>query len=449
MPDDFPEDSATSGRIAVGESVTGTVESSEDRDWFAVTLTAGTACRITVEGASTGGGTLASPYLLGVLGTDGDFLPAVRGDGAAGWNDTAATFYPRESGTFFIAAGTLGEATGTYRLTVAEVVLPADDAAASPASPRTVPVGGSADGVIERPLDDDWFAVTLEAGTRYRFTLDGAGTGPDDLRDPFLRGIHRADGTLIDNTTNDDYGSLNSRVVFTPTESGTYYVAAGGFAETIGAYRLNVATLPALQDDFGATAAGAGLVAVGGSVTGVLEDDGDSDWFASTFTAGKHYRIDVEALGEGVDALINASAPVVYGTDGEVSTQTVYDVTDTPRGTRVYLTPAADGTYHIAASGFGTGAYRLSVTEVDAVPVAPEPPILWLDDPLPHHPPPRPTTGSRPIDLGSTGLGVFETAGSDILARLSLSGRDGIATSGGGTGTRPQHARGLLAFFGG
>lgn len=62
-------------------------------------------------------------------------------------------------------------------------------------------MGGSATGGIETAGDRDWFAVELEAGTTYRFDLDGSPSGDGSLHDPYLRGIYDAAGALIDGTS--------------------------------------------------------------------------------------------------------------------------------------------------------------------------------------------------------------------------------------------------------
>ena len=106
-------------------------------------------------------------------------------------------------------------------------------------------VGGSASGEIKTwrngETDRDWFAVTLEAGKNYQIDLEGVGAGVGTLQDPYLRGVHDAQGNLIPGTT-DDNGSLtrDSRLEFKPAAGDTYYVAAsaGGYWE--GTYTLSV-----------------------------------------------------------------------------------------------------------------------------------------------------------------------------------------------------------------
>ena len=53
----------TTGTVAVGGSVTGTIDVDHDVDWFRVALEAETTYRIKLRGAGSGGGTLADPYL--------------------------------------------------------------------------------------------------------------------------------------------------------------------------------------------------------------------------------------------------------------------------------------------------------------------------------------------------------------------------------------------------
>ena len=105
-------------------------------------------------------------------------------------------------------------------------------------------MGDSATGTIEYNGDRDWFAVTLEAGTLYRFDLEARWTGSSStLRNPYLRGIYDANGDRIDGTTNDNGGeSYDSRVYFTPDEGATYYVSAGGngYNKRTGTYTLRV-----------------------------------------------------------------------------------------------------------------------------------------------------------------------------------------------------------------
>ena len=57
---------------------------------------------------------------------------------------------------------------------------------------------------------------------------------------PYLRGIKGPDGSRIAGVSNDDGGEgYNSRLNFTPTESGTHYIIAGAYSG-LGAYEVEV-----------------------------------------------------------------------------------------------------------------------------------------------------------------------------------------------------------------
>ena len=106
---------------------------------------------------------------------------------------------------------------------------------------RQVAVGGTASGNIETAGDRDWFAVELVAGRTYTFDLRGSPTADGTLSDPFLYGIHDADGNRFAHTMNDDGGDgRNSKVTFTATETGTHYIAAGAYRLRLGTYELEV-----------------------------------------------------------------------------------------------------------------------------------------------------------------------------------------------------------------
>ena len=110
-----------------------------------------------------------------------------------------------------------------------------DDYSANVQTTGAVAVGGSATGVIETAHDQDWFTVDLVAGRTYNISLRGRPTYDGTLTNPYLDGVHDANGNFTANTSDDDGGEgLNSRVAFTPTADGTYYVAAGAYGDEVG-----------------------------------------------------------------------------------------------------------------------------------------------------------------------------------------------------------------------
>src|SRR5262245_51175008 len=102
----------------------------------------------------------------------------------------------------------------------------------------TLSSGSSVRGYVNSNGDQDWYAVTLTAGQTYTFALSGFGTGA--LSDGYLR-LLNSSGTEVAN--DDDSGPLaNSKLTFTASSSGTYYISSQGYGTTTGQYLLTMAT---------------------------------------------------------------------------------------------------------------------------------------------------------------------------------------------------------------
>jgi hypothetical protein len=106
---------STCPAIAVGGSGTGTVQASGDRDWHTVSLTAGQAYSMALEGADTGQGTLSDP-LLRLFNAAGQEL-TFDDDSGKVFNSTIVCA-PSASGVYYLAAEGVAGETGTYRLSV-------------------------------------------------------------------------------------------------------------------------------------------------------------------------------------------------------------------------------------------------------------------------------------------------------------------------------------------
>ena len=243
---------------------------------------------------------------------------------------------PAETGTYYLSTRS-DKGTGGYEVSLRQVT---DDYPATTATTGEVMVGGTATGEIEQAGDADWFKVeNLEAGKAYLVDLMGAQTGDGTLRDPYLAGIHNSSGTRISGTANNDSGAgTNSRVRFTPASDGTYYVAARGAGNRIGTYTLAVTQQP---DDYDATSTGtAGTVAVGGTATGVIEAEGDLDWFEVTLEANKTYRFDAKGKqlfqslnGTLLNPYIDSPSPPPTAPGSPEPTSTTAARTGTPAST--------------------------------------------------------------------------------------------------------------------
>ena len=73
-------------------------------------------------------------------------------------------------------------------------------------------------------------------------------TSDGTLRDPYLQGIYKPNGTKIPGTEKNDGGGVdnpgfpyNTRFFFEPDVNGTYYIQTAGNAHYTGTYTVEVA----------------------------------------------------------------------------------------------------------------------------------------------------------------------------------------------------------------
>lgn len=250
MSDDYSATTATTGRLTVGSSVDGFIDL-DDSDWFAVTLSAGTTYQFALEGWQT----LRHDWALGktfltLRDSTGQRLASFRDTSDFGRHTALITYTPTISGTYYLdaqssgygyalsfSAGTVfSDLAGIYRLWAG-----VDDYGKTTNTTGRLTVGSSVAGNIEVVGDSDWFAVTLSAGTTYTFNLEGSDTSQGTWVDPYLE-LYSSVGWWVAND-NDSGTGLNSLIRYTPTTSGTYYLAAGeiGIPGT-GTYHLFVDT---------------------------------------------------------------------------------------------------------------------------------------------------------------------------------------------------------------
>ena len=356
---DLPGDVTTTGVVATDGTVTGKVESTGDRDWFAVDLRAGVPYRIELKGVMSGGGTLVDPHLYGIHDSEGTLLAGTENDDASDTTiDAGITFTPTETGTYYVAAGAGGRWTGTYTLTVVEVV----------------PAVRTADAEAH---EEDGTVV-------FRVTLSNASSNTVEVA------YATADGTA---TAGEDYTATSGTLTFAPgeTEKTVAVTIIDDTVEDSGETFSLVLSDPSgavLEDD--AQAVGTILnteddhpdditsaktdtdntVTVGTHKWGKIEEDNDMDWFQVELTAGKLYQIDVrgeEQHSVGADMVYDMHLHGIYDSAENLLPGTEQSNAGWWLSPRLYFDPPATGTYYIAlGSNWGTGNYRLTVTDKGA-----------------------------------------------------------------------------------
>ena len=241
--DDFLASEFTSSSIAIGGSVAGEIERRGDRDWHSVSLVAGEVYLIDLKGVDGGWGTLADPRLYKIYDASGSYISGTSDHDSGYGENSLVVFGPETSGTFYISATGTRDHTGTYTLSVQHFDNIGDDFPSNVGTTSVVSLGGSATGEIETSGDRDWHMVSLVAGETYLVDLKGADGNWGTLADPYLAAIYDASGSYISGTSDYDSGSgENSSLEFIPDTSGTYYINAKGYQDSIGTYTLSVTT---------------------------------------------------------------------------------------------------------------------------------------------------------------------------------------------------------------
>ena len=353
-PNDFPNNTTTTGTVTVGgAATTGTLGVVGEHDWLAVTLQADQAYLFTVTGL-TGDGTVE--VLPASLGGDNFAINSVITPAA-----TAATenvwLTPTTAGTYYVDISD-PNTIGNY--SVSAVTEP-NDFPNNTTTTGTVTVGGAATtGTLGVVGEHDWLAVTLQADQAYLFTVTGlTGDGTVEVLPASLGGDNFATNSVITPGAT----AATENVWLTPTTAGTYYVDISD-PNTIGNYSVSAVTEP---NDFPNNTTTTGTVTVGGAATtGTLGVVGEHDWLAVTLQADQAYLFTVTGLtGDGTVEVLPAS----LGGDN-FATNSVITPGATAATENVWLTPTTAGTYYVDISDPNTiGNYSVSaVTEPNGFP---------------------------------------------------------------------------------
>lgn len=289
MADDFPTDSSTTGKLAIGTRQAGNFDTGTDVDWFAITLQAGQRYLFSLKSTgvvpfSTG----YTAYALALYDAAGAQVSRIQQGSYS--EHPVLEFTAASAGTYYVAAGSLygWYAVGAYEVW-ADLRSGPDDRPTGPSTGANLARDGSITGAFEVAGDRDWIRFEAETGVVYDFLGEGPEPGvPGSSPYVYASEIH----------IRDSHGNLVAThgAKFAPEVGGTYYLDLLGL--TAGDYKIVSASV---ADDYLPTNATHGAIPVGAQVTGKVEYDGDVDRFRLVLEKDVFYTVTLSA------------APFLYG----------------------------------------------------------------------------------------------------------------------------------------
>jgi len=350
ITDDYADSSSTTGKVAIGGSATGFIGKTNDVDWFAVDVVAGTDYVFTLAGGSAAGSLPATSLRL--VTASGVFKASDISTSNASPAEIAYTATATER-LYLAASGWLTSQTGTYTVAASAVI---DDYSNDTSTTGLVTLGGSITGTIGKTSDKDWFAFDMVAGIAYTFTLSGKDGGGGTVGDPWLD-LYSSTGAFLAFDSDSGTG-LDSQLTYTATSTGRVYLSAWAYGT--GTYKLSAAEAP---DDFRGNSTTTGTLTIGGSATGLIERDNDKDWFAVNVVAGQEYAFTVSGKS-GTGGLAGSTVELFNASGLSLGRDTGLSATD---AAEVIYKATATETLYVSASGwlsYQTGTYTVAARTI-------------------------------------------------------------------------------------
>ena len=370
MTDDYESTTSTAGTLTLGQTETGTIEVSDDEDWFALDLEGGTTYQINLSTGSVGYNTLDT-VIEGIYDSTGNYIVGTYNDDGGSGLNSQVIFDVVDTGTYYVSASAYANATGDYQISALEYrVNDANDVTENTSTTASVVVENSYVGEVDYSYDNDFIKVTLVADQAYNIDVSGL-----SLNDTYINGIYDSTGTLIADTSNDDAGwyTLDSHVDFTATESGNYFVSVGAYGAATGTYELEVSAQragEAVGEDVSTsdinytTATAITGNTLGTYENGIIDYSGDEDLFAFTFEAGREYEIGLYGSDTDSGTLSDTYLNGIYDSDGNMIAGTSNDDGGIGLNSALTYTATESGTHYVSAGAYGSaiGTYELKVT---------------------------------------------------------------------------------------
>ena len=273
--DDYGDTISEATALVDGESVAGRLGHEFDVDVFSFAATEAAFYVIDV-----GLGTLSDSVVY-LLNTHGERI-AYNNDYRQARASRIYWHAPASEDYYVVVGSPSRMGRGSYALTMAEIRYP-DDHPNTRGGATPLIFGEVKSGVVDYRHDVDAFRFDAEEGAIYEIEAEWGTLS--------LAYIHvQTEGGRDQVSGMTDSDARRSRIVWMAPASGRYNVIVEG--RGTGTYTLT-ARVSDVVDDYPGTPAEASRLAVGGSLSGAVDYQGDVDMFAFDSEAGRYYEIDL------------------------------------------------------------------------------------------------------------------------------------------------------------
>jgi len=335
---------AVSENDILTDSITASLETPIDTDYYKIDVTAGEVYTINVNSIDINLDLydINENYLW--QNTFWDWIE--NGESITYIADQDETIYLKVSGY---------SAVDSYELDLVTSTIAEDDYVNTITEAQTLDSiatdGSVISGKVDSSYDTDVFKLSMNAGNTYVVELTS------DVW-PWL--------DVLDENGNYVWQDISwqwddedvAKLVITPSSDETYYLNVSGYE--VGEYQLKVTdteTTP-ISDDYSADSNTTGSVDVGNTTTGELETLNDIDWIKVSLEAGKVYQID--AMSDIVDVMIDG----VYDENGKYIDNTWDDDSGAGLNAQSFIKADYTGDYYIAIDGYNIGSYDVKINEI-------------------------------------------------------------------------------------
>ena len=311
--------------LPLGTRIDGQFDLPYDRDVFRVSLQGGQRYQLTLSNTGSTSLEFSGIQLLDAAGQE-----LLLGARVQNQHDSVLSFVAPATATYYmVAANNVGyslapsASTGAYAIRAQ--LIGADDHADLSGAATAMNLGQTLTGQFDLPSDRDYFRLSLAAGQRAYFELDGIGAQALPLG---VLQVVDAQGVVQASALGfpPELGTgqpvkAHSALAFVAPAAGEYYLLATNYFGHValgdgilGDYQVR-ATGVAL-DDHADLIANATPLSVGGSQAGAVDLPNDQDHFRLSLDAGMRYLFELKRAGSaplaaGTLALIDSAGQVI------------------------------------------------------------------------------------------------------------------------------------------